>query len=126
MKLTVDQVAALCHEVNREYCYATGDTSHSIWANTSQWQRDSMLEGVKKRLLDPTAEPSLSHQNWMAHKLSCGWKHGAVKDEAKKEHPCMVPFAELPSEQRAKDFLFCSVVASLYVNDMIEGHPCGR
>lgn len=30
-----------------------------------------------------------------------------------QEHPCMVPFAELPKEQQAKDFLFRAVVHAL-------------
>nr|WP_262568797.1 hypothetical protein [Endozoicomonas gorgoniicola] len=39
--------------------------------------------------------------------------YGEVKDPAKKEHPCVVPFSKLPVEQQAKDFLFRQVVHSL-------------
>jgi len=46
-------------------------------------------------------------------KLSDGWGYGETKDPEKKEHPCMVPFNELPVEQEAKDFLFRGVVHAL-------------
>ena len=35
------------------------------------------------------------------------------KDPGKKEHPCMVPFDRLPSDQKAKDFIFSAIVKSL-------------
>jgi len=42
-----------------------------------------------------------------------GWKYGAVKDADKKEHPCFVPYEELPKEQQAKDHLFKATVSAL-------------
>ena len=52
----------------------------------------------------------------MKEKEDTGWKHGPVKDPEKKEHPCMVPFADLPVDQQAKDFIFMSVVHSLSIH----------
>jgi hypothetical protein len=49
----------------------------------------------------------------MADKEADGWKHGPVKDPEKKEHPCMVPYGQLPAEQRAKDYLFIAVVKAM-------------
>jgi hypothetical protein len=46
-------------------------------------------------------------------KLADGWKYGPVKYPEKKEHPCMVPFAELPKEQQLKDALFRHIVPAL-------------
>lgn len=31
----------------------------------------------------------------------------------KKQHPCMVPYAELPPEQKAKDSIFVGVVRAM-------------
>jgi hypothetical protein len=42
-----------------------------------------------------------------------GWKYGPVKDPEKKEHPCFVPYDRLPTEQKAKDYIFGAVVKSL-------------
>ncbi len=36
-----------------------------------------------------------------------------MKDAEKKEHPCFVPYAELPAKQRMKDHLFGAVVRTL-------------
>jgi hypothetical protein len=58
----------------------------------------------------PDTTPEDSHKNWLAHKVKDGWVYGPVKDVEKKEHPCMVPYEELPLEQRVKDYLFRAVV----------------
>ncbi len=42
-----------------------------------------------------------------------GWEWGPEKDANKKQHPCFVPYNQLPTEQQAKDFLFRQVVHSL-------------
>ena len=49
----------------------------------------------------------------MKQKEADGWKYGEVKDADKKEHPCMIPYEELPVEQRAKDYIFKQIVNSL-------------
>jgi len=50
----------------------------------------------------------------MIDKLKDGWKHGPVKDPEKKEHPCLIPYDELPKEQQVKDHLFIGVVKALW------------
>ena len=35
-----------------------------------------------------------------------GWVYGIVKDPESKTHPCLVPYQDLPAEQRIKDSLF--------------------
>ena len=57
--------------------------------------------------------PEASHISWMNQKLDDGWKYGHVKYPEKKEHPCLVPFDQLPREQQAKDFIFRAVVHAL-------------
>lgn len=49
----------------------------------------------------------------MRQKAAEGWVYGPVKDVDAKKHPCMVPFAELPVLQQAKDFIFRAVVHAL-------------
>jgi len=36
-----------------------------------------------------------------------------VKDTEKKEHPCFVPYAQLPPEQKYKDTLYLATVRSM-------------
>ena len=42
------------------------------------------------------------HEVWAAGRLAAGWKYGPVRDEQKKEHPCLIPYEELSEEE--KDF----------------------
>lgn len=105
-------IARVCHNVNRAYCAATGDLSQPEWDAAPKWQRESAISGVEAHLHEPMT-PEQSHAAWSAHKLADGWKHGPVKDPVAKEHPCLVPYGELPSEQRVKDYLFAAIVESM-------------
>jgi hypothetical protein len=98
--VTVEDVARVCHEANRAYCATLGDQSQLPWHEAPQWQRDSAVNGVQYHLANPDAGPSGSHENWMRVKSAEGWKYGPVKNPDAKEHPCMVPYHELPAEQR--------------------------
>lgn len=106
------QIARMCHEVNRAYCAALGDYSQPAWEDAPDWQRASAIAGVTFTLANPDAPPSASHESWLAEKRESGWKYGPVKDPDAKEHPCFVPYDDLPPEQRAKDYLFQAVVRS--------------
>jgi len=107
------QIAQVCHEANTAYCRTIGDYTQEHWDKAEQWQRESAIKGVEYALANPDAPASAQHEAWLADKTRDGWKFGAVKDPAKKEHPCMVPYLELPLEQRLKDSLFKAVVKGL-------------
>lgn len=111
--MTQEQIARVAHEVNRAYCEALGDTSQVKWEDAPQWQRDSALLGVRLHAENPDAGPQASHESWMAQKVSDGWTYGPTKNPDIKEHPCLVPFDQLPREQQAKDFIFRGVVHAL-------------
>jgi len=111
--MKIEDVARICHEANRAYCQTLGDNSQPPWEEAPAWQRNSAIDGVKFHLNNPFAGPRGSHNNWLKGKKEANWKYGPVKDAEKKEHPCMVPFNELPLEQRAKDYLFVGIVSHL-------------
>jgi hypothetical protein len=111
--MTVEQIAKVAHEVNRAYCQATGDDSQPTWDDAPQWQKDSAIQGVIFHQMTPEATPENSHEQWLEVKKMDGWKYGPSKDPEKKEHPCFVPYNELPESQRAKDYLFRQIVHSL-------------
>mgnify|MGYP006297405973 FL=1 len=111
--MQIEQIARVAHEVNRAYCQALGDNSQPTWADAPQWQRDSALLGVQLHTENPDAGPQASHDSWMAQKVADGWTYGPEKRPDLKQHPCMVPFDQLPREQQAKDFIFRSVVLAL-------------
>ena len=107
-----EQIARVCHEVNRAYCESLGDMSQPAWEDAPEWQRSSARMGVDLHSMGNFG-PEASHISWMNQKLDEGWKYGPVKDADKKEHPCIVPFADLPVAQQAKDFIFRAVVHAL-------------
>ena len=111
--MKAEQIAKVAHEVNRAYCFAIGDTSQVAWEDAPQWQRDSAINGVNFHLANPTAGPDHSHNEWLKEKREAGWKYGPVKNPETKEHPCFVPYDELPVEQKAKDYLFLGVVHAM-------------
>jgi hypothetical protein len=111
--MTVEEIARVCHEVNRAYCDALGDRSQVVWEEAPAWQRESILVGVGLHSKLPHASPSDSHAAWLTVKMNEGWKYGPVKDVEKKEHPCFVPYEALPKEQKAKDYIFGAVVRAL-------------
>ncbi|UCZ75334.1 hypothetical protein LHK94_20490 [Dickeya zeae] len=105
----IEKIARLAHEVNRAYCAALGDDSQLAWEHAPQWQKDSAIEGVVFHL-NGDHPPEASHNKWLEFKKQEDWKYGPVKDAEKKEHPCFVPYEQLPKEQQVKDYLFRAVV----------------
>ncbi len=113
----VEEVARIAHEVNRGYCESLGDTSQPSWADAPDWQRDSLIAGVRAHLSNPDMTPEDSHRLWWERKNNDGWVFGEEKDPEKKTHPCMIlPYEALSQEHRAKDFIFKAVVGALNVD----------
>lgn len=109
---SVTVIARACHEANRAICEAFGDASQKPWDEAEGWQRESAVKGVRFAMANPEAPPSAQHDAWLADKERDGWRYGDVKDADAKTHPCMVPYADLPPEQRVKDGVFKAIVNS--------------
>lgn len=108
-----ETIARIAHEMNRVWCELNGDFSQQQWAFAPDWQRDSAIKGVKFHAENPDAGPEHSHECWLSEKLADGWKYGPKKNSETKEHPCMVPYEQLPKVQQAKDTIFLTVVKAL-------------
>ena len=105
---TIEACARAAHEANRAYCIAIGDSSQPPWEDAPEWQKSSARNGVRGALAGAT--PEQSHESWLAEKRETGWRYGPIKSPETKEHPCFVPYADLPPAQRAKDAIFTTVV----------------
>lgn len=108
----IEACARAAHEANRAYCFAIGDTSQVAWELAPEWQKSSAREGVRG-VIDHGNGPEESHASWLRVKEADGWVFGKVKDAEKKQHPCMVPYSELPEEQRQKDQIFVQTVRAV-------------
>lgn len=115
--LSIDEIAGICHEANRELCHSLGDDSQPAWNVAPQWQQDSAKQSILAIIADPSLTPEQVHVVWSNVKLSAGWKYGPVKDAEKKEHPSLVPYSTLSPGERYKDMVFRSLVAALALPD---------
>lgn len=106
-------IAKVAHEANRAYCETIGDQSQLPWSEAPTWQHKSALDGVLAVLRNPSITSAESHANWLSHKEAEGWKYGPVKNPETREHPCYVPYTELPADQQVKNHLFRHVVLAL-------------
>ena len=44
-----------------------------------------------------------NHDNWAQQRLKAGWSLGTVRDDARKTHPDLVPYAELSEPEKEYD-----------------------
>ena len=90
------------HEANKEIQQQTGEFIPQL----SEHLTKSILDGVYYVLDNPNCTPEQQHNNWVHFKRADGWRYGPEKDFERKEHPCLVPYSELPDAQQRKDSVF--------------------
>jgi hypothetical protein len=44
-----------------------------------------------------------AHDLWAAQRMQAGWTHGPQRDDQAKQHPCLVPYADLPDSEKEYD-----------------------
>jgi ryanodine receptor 2 len=44
-----------------------------------------------------------THDLWSQMRFENGWSYGPHRDDANKKHPCLVPYADLPEEEKQYD-----------------------
>jgi hypothetical protein len=113
MRTTANAIAQVCHEANRAFCATIGDHSQVAWDDAPDWQKESALDGVRGVIIGSITTPEQAHESWCDAKLKTGWVYGEKKDAETKTHHCLVPYDQLPEEQRSKDALFFAVVRAL-------------
>jgi hypothetical protein len=43
------------------------------------------------------------HEVWAQNRIKEGWTYGPVRDDEKRQTPCLVPYEELSEEEKAYD-----------------------
>ena len=54
-----------------------------------------------KSLIEPIARNV--HETWAKIRISQGWTYGQERNETEKRHPCLVPYEQLPEEEKVYD-----------------------
>ena len=56
------------------------------------------------------------HEVWASGRISEGWTWGPVRDDIKRETPCLVPYEELSDEEKAYDWNTAASTLKLIVS----------
>lgn len=43
------------------------------------------------------------HEIWASTRIAEGWNYGKIRNDEMKEHPCLVPYDELPENEKDYD-----------------------
>lgn len=65
--------------------------------DTSQVELPQELIGLGEAIAENV------HDVWAQGRLSEGWTYGPVRDDTKKQTPCLVPYSDLPEVEKAYD-----------------------
>ncbi|XP_074229378.1 ryanodine receptor 2 isoform X6 [Camelus bactrianus] len=65
-----------------------------IPVDTSQIVLPPHLERIREKLAENI------HELWVMNKIELGWQYGPVRDDNKRQHPCLVEFSRLPEQER--------------------------
>ncbi|XP_056624494.1 ryanodine receptor 3 isoform X3 [Triplophysa dalaica] len=63
--------------------------------DTSQTVMPPHLEKVRDRLAENI------HELWGTNKIEMGWSYGKIREDNKRQHPCLVDFSKLPETERS-------------------------
>lgn len=44
-----------------------------------------------------------THDIWAKERISQGWTYGNVRNDEKREHPCLIPYEALPDSEKIYD-----------------------
>jgi len=44
-----------------------------------------------------------THDVWSRERIAQGWKYGPCRRDDIKEHPCLIPYEQLPEEEKVYD-----------------------
>jgi len=78
--------------------------------DTSEITLPPPLQELLERLAENT------HDVWAAQRIQDGWTYGPTRNDAQKQHPCLIPYSELPESEKEYD----RQVASQLLKSMLQ------
>lgn len=87
MASNVNEIKAIMEQ--REYIPRPIDTSEVVLPKELEVLAEELAKNV--------------HEVWAQSRIAEGWTWGEARDDEKKTHPCLVPYEELPDEEKDYD-----------------------
>ena len=110
--LTMEDVvrisSKLVHALNNSICALNGEEQVE-WEDAPAYMREGLQMAIKHGF-EKGVDPRQGHEDWMASRIAQGWTLGPVKSIENKVSPCLIPYDDLPYEQRVKDSIRAGVV----------------
>lgn len=76
-------------------------TEHNTYipqpVDTSQVELSGELLELAERMAENV------HDVWAKTRIEQGWTYGLERNDAEKKHPCLVPYDQLPEEEKVYD-----------------------
>ena len=106
------QISKLIYEATRlEAEWSERRIVPEPWDERDEKFRNQFVEVIKKYFQqEKLPTPEEAHNSWWEAYKKMGWKYGEKRDPEKKTHPDMVPYDELPQDEKEKDAIFLAFV----------------
>ena len=75
--------------MKKNYVPQPMDTS-GVWLPK---ELDALIEEMAKNV----------HEVWAQNRIKQGWSYGEVRSDILKQHPCLIPYEDLPEMEKAYD-----------------------
>nr|XP_018669433.1 ryanodine receptor 3 [Ciona intestinalis] len=86
--------------LSRGYIMGPGSSwEHTVFVPNAVNTQNVILSHFLQAVVPKLAESI--HELWAMTRIQGGWSYGTVRDEAKKQNPCLVEFARLPAQERS-------------------------
>lgn len=96
--------------------------SSSIYIPHPEEVQDVTLPAELSPLIEAIARNV--HEVWAQGRLQDGWTYGPVRDDALKQHPCLVPYEQLPECEKEYDRNTALATLRLIVKQGFRIVPC--
>jgi hypothetical protein len=104
-----DQLAPIDQEANRAAARRIADVLARAGLGLAATEQATPANKPAAADVEPYIEAHIErlaeaeHDGWMAQRTKDGWRYGSPRDDARKLHPSMVPYRDLPETEKEKD-----------------------
>jgi len=108
----IERIAEILYEATRrEAEWSQRSIVPEAWNDRDDAFRKQFVQVIQNYLtMDKLPTPEEAHDSWVKAYTDMGWVYGPERDPVKKTHPDMVPFDQLPKDERDKDAIFLALI----------------